>query len=99
MDMGMDMDMNGHYDHHPKQPKQKRRNKIKSILIMITSLFIKENAKNAKNAANLTYQHFLHPVNSGCFSYYGVSPGYFHPKSGHPVTIHKKTLLFSSLFA
>lgn len=23
MDMGMDMDMNGHYDHHPKQPKQK----------------------------------------------------------------------------
>lgn len=73
----MDMDMNGHYDHHPKQPKQKRRNKIKSILIMITSLFIKENAKNVKNAANLTYQHFLHPVNSGCFSYYGVSPAIF----------------------
>lgn len=94
--MDMDMDMNGHYDHHPKQPKQKRRNKIKSILIMITSLFIKE---NVKNAANLTYQHFSHPVNSGCFSYYGVSPGYFHPKSGHPITIHKKTLLFFSLFA
>lgn len=58
---------------------------------MITSLFIKE---NVKNAADLTYQHFLHPVNPGCFSYYDVSPGYFHPKSDHPITIHKKIYYF-----
>ncbi|MGG0157660.1 hypothetical protein ABEY11_09545 [Bacillus velezensis] len=25
MGMGMDMGMNGHYDHQPKQPKQKKK--------------------------------------------------------------------------
>ncbi|MEX5481966.1 hypothetical protein ACUWE4_09485 [Bacillus velezensis] len=31
MDMGMDMGMNGHYDHQPKQPKQKKKQDKKHL--------------------------------------------------------------------
>ncbi|CAI8727885.1 hypothetical protein ACPCXE_13005 [Bacillus velezensis] len=48
MDMGMDMDMNGHYDHHPKQPKQKKKKQDKKNLDYDYIVVYKRKCKKCK---------------------------------------------------
>ncbi|CCG49904.1 hypothetical protein BANAU_1883 [Bacillus velezensis YAU B9601-Y2] len=48
MSMDMGMDMNGHYDHHPKQPKQKKKKQDKKHLDYDYIVVYKRKCKKCK---------------------------------------------------